>query len=100
MKKFKKIVFATFGKWNEIFLVTLFQIISVPIILSKWSAELLAVWVLLQTIMMLINLPFTSFSIFIYNENLKLGFKKKKHILRNISSSIPFLLISLIIFFF
>ena len=100
MKNFKKIVFATFGKWNEIFLVTLFQIISVPIILSKWSAELLAVWVLLQTIMMLINLPFTSFSIFIYNENLKLGFKKKKHILRNISSSIPFLLISLIIIFF
>ena len=97
MKTIKKVALATLGKWSEIFLVVGFQIISIPIILAKWSSELLAVWILLQSLVALISLPFYSINFFIFNENLKLGSKNKSRILKNISSSIPFLLFTFIL---
>ena len=66
------------------------NIFSVPIILSKWSMETFAAWILLQSVTAYVNMPNLAYQEFVHNINLKLGYNKKKDISINIVSGVPF----------
>ena len=97
--KAKNFLISTSAKWFDIFFVVIFNIISVPIILSKWSIQTYAAWILLQGIIGYVNIFCNGMVDYIYSKNLQLGNKKKKEISKNITSSLPFtiLIISTVI---
>ncbi|MDA8825395.1 hypothetical protein N9N39_01495 [Candidatus Pelagibacter bacterium] len=86
----KKFILASSAKWSEMLIIIGVNILSVPIILSKWSMETFAAWILLQSVTAYINMPNLAYQEFVHNINLKLGHNKKKDISINIASGVPF----------
>ena len=76
MGKKKVFVSSTLANWFNIINISLYNIISVPIILSKWDVETFGVWLLLNSIFTYLFLLNLSLEEFTYSENLKLGKKK------------------------
>ena len=96
----KKFIISTSAKWFDIFALIIFNIISVPLIITKWSIETYGAWIVLIGVISYISIPYSGLHQYIYSKNLQLGKKKKKEISKNIISSLPFtLLISLVIVF-
>ena len=73
MKVTNKILLTIFSKWFEVLILTLFNILAVPIIISKWSIEEFGIWLLFQVIYGILYLPNLSINEYVYNENFKLG---------------------------
>jgi len=97
----KKFILITSSKWFDIFHSILFNFISIPIFLSKWGLESLALWILFQSIKSYIFIINISYKDFVYSENLKLGIANKKKIVENIYASVIIsILISLLIICF
>jgi len=84
---------ATIANWFSILNISLYNIISVPIILSKWDVEKFGAWILLNSILTYLYLLNLSLEEFTYSENLKIGKKKITLISKNISNGIFFSLI-------
>ena len=93
MGKKKVFVSSTLANWFNIINISLYNIISVPIILSKWDVETFGVWLLLNSIFTYLFLLNLSLEEFTYSENLKLGKKKINLISKNISNGIFFSLL-------
>ena len=96
MNIFNKILLSTFGRWFEILFLVLIQLISIPIIVTKWSSELLGVWVIFNTCLLFMNLPYLAQQDYIYNRNLKISLNSKKKIFVNTISALPFFLLTFI----
>ena len=77
---------ATIANWFSILNISLYNIISVPIILSKWDVEKFGAWILLNSILTYLYLLNLSLEEFTYSENLKIGKKKITLISKNISN--------------
>jgi len=94
MKVINKIYLTLFSKWFEIIILIFFNILSVTVILSKWSVEEYGIWLLFQIVYGVLYLPNMSLSEYVYNENFKKGKNNKKSIFLNIFSALPFAIIN------
>ena len=74
----KKFIISTSAKWFDIFALIILNIISVPLIITKWSIETYGAWIVLIGVISYINIPYTGLHQYIYSKNLQLGKKKKK----------------------
>ena len=91
-----KFLSISFAKGIDIFQFSLFNLISIPLILEHWGTDGFAAWILFFTITGYLFIYNTSLIEFTYSENLKKGFKKKDAIFSEIiNSSIVSFLISL-----
>ena len=91
-----KFLSISFAKGIDIFQFSLFNLISIPLIIEHWGAEGFTAWILFFTITGYLFIYNTSLIEFTYSENLKKGFKKKDAIFSEIiNSSIVSFLITL-----
>mgnify|MGYP006124205885 FL=1 len=97
----KKFIISSSARWFDLFTTAIFSIIAVPIMLSKWSVETYAAWILLMGITTYVNMPTKGLNTYIFSKNLQLGKTKKKEISKNITSSLPItIFITLVTIFF
>ena len=97
----KKFIISSSARWFDLFTTAVFSIIAVPIMLSKWSVETYAAWILLMGITTYVNMPTKGLNTYIFSKNLQLGKTKKKEISKNITSSLPItIFITLVTIFF
>ena len=82
MKVVNKIYLTLFSKWFEITVLVFFNLLSVPVILSKWSTEEYGIWLLIQIVYGILYLPNMSLAEYVYNENFKKGKITKKYFLK------------------
>jgi len=93
MKKKNIFINSTLANWFNTLNIFIYNIFSVPIILSKWEIEKFGVWILLNSIFSYLYLLNLSLEQFTFSENLKLGKKKIEEISKNISNGILFSII-------
>ena len=64
----KKFIISSSARWFDLFTTAIFSIIAVPIMLSKWSVETYAAWILLMGITTYVNMPTKGLNTYIFSK--------------------------------
>lgn len=82
--KKEKFLDSIFGNTFEYASIIIINILFVPIFLKYWSSEAYASWIIFITAKGFLTTIYLAHSNFIYYENLKDGFKKKKILMKEL----------------
>ena len=93
MASFKRIISGTTAGLTRNFFNLIIILVSLPIYLSFWSLELYGIWVLIFSLVSLINLPTSNYLEYLQNEFLRNGTKNKLGISKIIFGSISIILL-------